>query len=91
MIFKLVLKMKLDIMYTTYHLSSAQDVNSDILDAIKAAFKSRPITIIVKENEDEYELSEEMKAILDDRLQEDQENYLTAEESINQLNKKYGL
>ena len=37
-------------MYTTYHLSSAQEVNSDILDAIKAVFKSKPITIIVESN-----------------------------------------
>ncbi len=37
-------------MYATYHLSSAQEVNSDILDAIKATFKSKPITIIVRED-----------------------------------------
>ena len=42
-------------MYTTYHLSSAQDVNVDILDSIKAAFKSKPITIIVEVDEDEEE------------------------------------
>jgi hypothetical protein len=77
-------------MYTTYHLSSAQDINADILDAIKAAFKSRPITIIV-EDEDDAELSAEMKAILDDRLNEDEKTYISAEESISRLNKKYGL
>jgi hypothetical protein len=37
-------------MYTTYHSTSAQDLNSDILDAIKATFKSKPITIIVEED-----------------------------------------
>ena len=78
-------------MYTTYHLSSAQEVNTDILDAIKAAFKSKPITIIVEEENSDFELTNEMKAILDERLQEDESTYLTAEESINQLNKKYGL
>lgn len=78
-------------MYTTYHLSSAQEVNTDILDAIKAAFKSKPITIIVEEENSDFELTNEMKAILDERLQEDENTYLTAEESINQLNKKYGL
>jgi len=36
-------------MHTTFHLNSAQDVNSDLLDAIKAAYKSKPITIIVEE------------------------------------------
>ena len=78
-------------MYTTYHLSSAQQVNTDLLDAIKATFKSKPITIIVEEDDNDYELTVEMKAVLDDRLQEDESTYLSGEESINQLNKKYGL
>ena len=87
-IFKLLNK---KIMYTTYHLTSAQEVNSDILDAIKATFKSRPITIIVKEDEDDFELTTEMKTVLDERLQEDEKTYLTGKDSIKQLNKKYGL
>jgi hypothetical protein len=78
-------------MYTTYHLTSAQDLNSDILDAIKATFKSKPITIIVEEDDEEFELTEQMKAQLDERLQEDETTYMTGEESIKQLNKKYGL
>jgi hypothetical protein len=78
-------------MYTTYHLSSAQEVNTDILDAIKATFKSRPITIIVKEDNEDFELSGELKAILDQRLLEEDKDYLTAEESIDQLKTKYGL
>jgi hypothetical protein len=78
-------------MYTTYHLTSAQDINSDLLDAIKATFKSRPITIIVEEDEDNFEITAETKVILDERLLEDEKTYLTSEESIQQLNKKYGL
>jgi hypothetical protein len=39
-------------MYTTYHLSSAQDVTPDILEAIKVAFKSKPIVITVEEDFD---------------------------------------
>lgn len=78
-------------MQTTYHLKSAQDINSDLLDAIKTKFKSKPITIIVEEDADDYELTEELKDVLKDRLQEDKTNYLTAKESIDQLNKKYGL
>ncbi len=78
-------------MYTTYHLTSAQEVNLDILDAIKATFKSRPITIIVKEDSGDYELSTEMKTVLDERLQEDEITYLSSEDSIKQLNKKYDL
>lgn len=77
-------------MYTTYHLDSAQDVNTDILEAIKIAFKSRPIMITIEEEVD-FELTEEMKAILDERLLEGESDYITAEESISQLKAKYGL
>jgi hypothetical protein len=78
-------------MYTTYHLTSAQEVSTDILDAIKATFKSKPITIIVEEDDSDFELSADMKEVLDGRLQEDESTYLSAEDSINQLNKKYGV
>jgi hypothetical protein len=78
-------------MYTTFHLTSAQEVNSDILEAIKATFKSKPITIIVKVDEDDFELNTDMKAVLDERLLEDAETYLSAETSINQLQQKYNL
>jgi hypothetical protein len=78
-------------MYTTYHLTSAQEINSDILDAIKATFKSKPITIIVEVDEDDFDLTSDMKNVLDERLLEDEDTYLSAEDSINQLNLKYGL
>ena len=78
-------------MYTTYHLNSAQELNTDILDAIKAAFKSKPITIIVKEDDNYSELTEDMKEVVDERLQEDESTYLAAKDSINQFEKKYGL
>ena len=78
-------------MQKTFHLSSAQEVSTDILDAIKAAFNSKPITIIVEEDDSEYEITSDMKKVLDNRLQEDESTYITAEESIRQLNKRYGL
>ncbi len=78
-------------MYATYHLTSAQEINSDILDAIKATFKSKPITIIVEEDDSDFDLTNDMKAVLDERLKEDQTTYLTVEESIHELNKKYGV
>ncbi len=78
-------------MYTTYHLNSAQEVNADILEAIKTTFKSRPITITVEEDDDNLGLSTDMKAVLDERLQEHESTYLTGEASINELNKKYGV
>lgn len=78
-------------MYTTYHLDSAQEVNADILDAIKTTFKSKPITIIVQEDEGDFELTAQTAAVLDERLLEDEKSYLSAQESINLLNKKYAL
>lgn len=78
-------------MYTTYHLTSAQDINTDILDAIKATFKSKAITIIVEEDENDYGLTAEMKEVLDERLKEDSDTYLTSEASIDQLVKKYSV
>ena len=57
----------------------------------KAIFKTKPITIIVEEDTSDLELSDEMKLILDERLLEDRKSYLSAEDSINQLNKKYGV
>ena len=55
-------------MYATYHLSSAEEVNNEILDAIKATFKSKPITIIVEDDEDNDFLEAEMKTELDNRV-----------------------
>jgi len=78
-------------MYTTYHFSSAQEVSTEILDAIKATFKAKPITITVEETEEDLFITDDMKAVLDERLQEDETTYLSAKESIIQLTKKYGL
>jgi hypothetical protein len=77
-------------MSTTYYLESADELNSDLLESIKAAYKSKPITITVEE-EDYFELDGEKKAILDERLKEDESTYLSGEASINLLKKKYGL
>ena len=77
-------------MYTTFHLESAQEVNADLLDAIKATFKSKPITIIVEEDGGD-ELTDQLKAILDDRLQEPESTYFFASDSIERLQKRHGL
>lgn len=78
-------------MYTTYHFSSAQELNTEILDAIKATLKSKAITITVEEDEDNFNLSDDLKKILDERVSEDATTYFTAKEAINALNKKYGI
>lgn len=46
-------KIKNTIMYTTYHLSSAQELTTDILEAIKTAFKEKPVVITIEEDMDE--------------------------------------
>ncbi len=81
----------LKIMHATYQFSSAQEISKEVIDAIKAKFKSKAITIVVEENEDEIELADEMKSILNDRLNEDEATYLTANDSIDRLKDKYGV
>ena len=76
-------------MYTTYHLKSAQELSTDIVEAIKVAFKSKAITIIIEEDEDDFDLTSDLKSVLDERLQEDESTYISGEESIKQLNLKY--
>ena len=39
-------------MYTTYHLDSAQDITAEMIEAIKIAFKSKPIAITIAEELD---------------------------------------
>ena len=78
-------------MHTTYYLESAQEVSTDLLDSIKATFKSKSITITVEEAYYDDELTDEMKAILDERLLEDESTYLTEDELFDGLKKKYGL
>jgi hypothetical protein len=76
---------------TIYHLSSAQDIDSEFLESIKAIFKSKPITIIVEEGENDYDFTSESINILEERLQEDQSDYISGKDSIDQLRVKYGL
>jgi hypothetical protein len=60
-------------MYTTYHFSSAQELTTDIVDAIKTAFKSKPISITIQEEMDTtaYLMSSPAnKAMLDKSLEQ---------------------
>jgi hypothetical protein len=40
-------------MHSTYHFNSASELTIDILEAIKIAFKSKPITLTIREDEEE--------------------------------------
>lgn len=79
------------IMYTTYHITSAQEVNAELLVAIKATFKSRPITIILEEDEENFDLSNKINDILGQRVAENKTTYLTTEKSLRRMKKKHGL
>ena len=60
-------------MYATYHLASAADVTTDLLEAIKTAFQSKPITITIEEELDTtaYLMSSPAnKAMLDKSLEQ---------------------
>ena len=77
-------------MLTTYRLSSAQEITMELLISIKSSFKSKAIVITVEEDS-EFELSDELKQILDERLIENKSNYISSEQSIKELKEKYGL
>ncbi len=78
-------------MQLTYQFASADDINSDTIDAIKKAFKSKAITLMVQIAEPDEELSDDLKSVLDNRLEEDVATYLSSEESITLLRKKYAV
>jgi hypothetical protein len=40
-------------MYTTFHFESAEEITPDVLSAIKAAFKKKPIVLTIEEERDE--------------------------------------
>jgi len=40
-------------MYATYHFKSAAEISTEMLDAIKTAFKGKPVVITVEEEMDE--------------------------------------
>jgi uncharacterized protein YlaN (UPF0358 family) len=63
-------------MHSTFHFNSATELTSDIVDAIKIAFKSKPITITVEEELDttSYLLSNDVnKALLLKSIEEDKQ------------------
>ena len=72
-------------MYTTYHLSSADEITADILVAIKATFKSKPIVITVEEETDTTAYliaSENNKKNLDKSILEDKKGQYSAAKNI---------
>ena len=54
-------------------------------------FNAEEVEVIILPRQDDFVLTDEMKEILDTRLNEPAENYLTAEESLIKIKTKYGL
>ena len=54
-------------------------------------FYADEVEVIILPKNDDFYLTDEMKAELDYRVNEPTEYYLTAEESIARIKKKYGL
>ena len=75
-------------MKTTYYLSSAQEINADILEAIKIAFKSKAITITIEEQQ-LSEVNEDTKEMLDYRLNDYLKNPNDVENFEDLLDKMY--
>ncbi len=75
-------------MQTTYYLSSAQEINADILEAIKIAFKSKAITITIEEQQ-LSEVNEDTKEMLDYRLNDYLKNPNDVENFEDLLDKMY--
>lgn len=77
-------------MQTTFYFKSAQEISEDMLEKIKNTYQSKSVTIIVDDS-GLYELTDNQKQILDERLNEDPATYISAEETIEHLKKKYGV
>ena len=54
-------------------------------------FDADEVEVIIMPKNNDFYLTDEMKAVLDERVNEPIEGYLTAEESISGLKKRYGL
>lgn len=54
-------------------------------------FNADEVEVIILPKQDDFILTDEMKEILDSRANEPTEDYLTAEESLMRIKKKYGL
>lgn len=54
-------------------------------------FNAEEVEVIIFAKQDDFVLSDEMKEILDSRVNEPTEDYLTSEESLSRLKKKYEI
>lgn len=51
----------------------------------------KKMKISFEKNEDDFELTDEIRKVIDERLMEDENMYADAEESLKKISKKYGI
>lgn len=61
-------------MYTTYHFKSTSEITTDVLEAIKTAFKGKSVVITIEEKQPTDDVPEWHKKIVMDRLEEIEQN-----------------
>lgn len=54
-------------------------------------FEANEVEVIILSKTDDFFLTDEMKAILDSRVGEPREDYISGKESVERLKNKYGL
>lgn len=54
-------------------------------------FYADEVEVIILPKNDDFILTDEMTSVLEQRLSEPDTNYLSAEDSINELKKRYGV
>ncbi len=54
-------------------------------------FNADEVEVIILPKNDQTHLTDEMKTVLDSRLNEPSENYISAKESVDKLKNKYGI
>lgn len=65
--------------------------NHQINITLPEDFYADEVEVIILPKQDDFELTEEMKQVLDNRASEPTEDYLTSDESLSRIKKKHGL
>jgi len=65
--------------------------NHQINITLPEDFYADEVEVIILPKQNDFELTEEMKQVLDNRANEPTEDYLTSDESLLRIKKKYGL
>ena len=65
--------------------------NHQINITLPEDFYADEVEVIILPKQNDFELTEEMKQVLDNRASEPTEDYLTSDESLSRIEKKHGL